>query len=91
MLTLVAGAIPAWFVPLLIETRPDLVWDARVSTILVTLSLAVRFPLGLFYDLLEGRQRFDVRNLEKFVATVLYAVLVALLIPRGGGLVCSGA
>lgn len=90
VLTLVAGAVLAWFVPLLIETPPDLVWDARVSTFLVTLSLAVRFPLGLFYNLLGGRHRFDLQNLGNFVATVLYAVLVALLIPRGGGLVLLG-
>ena len=42
---------------------PDLVWDARVSTFLVTLSLALRFPLGLFYNLLGGRHRFDLQNL----------------------------
>ena len=85
------GAVLAWFVPLLIETPPDLVWDARISTFLVTLSLAARFPLGLFYNLLGGQQRFDLQNLGNFVATVLYAVLVALLIPRGGGLVLLGA
>ena len=90
VLTLVAGAVLAWFVPLLIETPADLVWDARISTFLVTLSLAVRFPLGLFYNLLGGQQRFDLQNLGNFVATVLYALLVALLIPRGGGLVLLG-
>ena len=90
VLTLVAGAIVSWFVPVLIDAPADLVWDARISTFLVTLSLAVRFPLGLFYNLLGGRQRFDVQNLGNFVATVLYAVLVALLIPRGGGLVLLG-
>jgi len=90
VLTLLAGAVVAWCVPLLIETPPDLVWEARVSTFLVTLSLAVRFPLGLFYNLLGGRHRFDLQNLGNFVGTVLYAVLVALLIPRGGGLVVLG-
>ena len=73
VLTLVAGAVLSWFVPVLIETPDDLVWDARVSTFLVTLSLAVRFPLGLFYNLLGGRHRFDLQNLGNFVATVLYA------------------
>ena len=91
VLTLVAGAVLSWFVPALIDAPADLVWDARIATFLVTLSLAVRFPLGLFYNLLGGRHRFDLQNLGNFVATVLYAVLVALLIPRGGGLVLLGA
>jgi O-antigen/teichoic acid export membrane protein len=88
--TLAAGAVLAWFVPLLIETPDDLVSEARLATFLVAISLAVKFPLGLFYNLLGGRHRFDLQNLGNFVATVLYAVLVALLIPRGGGLVLLG-
>ena len=91
VVTLVAGAALSWLVPLLIETPDHLVWDARVATFLVAASLAARFPLGLFYNLLGGHQRFDVQNLGNFVATVLYAVLVAILIPRGGGLVLLGA
>lgn len=91
LVTLVAGAALSWLVPLLIETPDELVWDARLATFLVTASLAARFPLGLFYNLLGGHQRFDVQNLGNFVATVLYAVLVGILIPRGGGLVLLGA
>lgn len=89
--TLVSGAVLSWFVPLLIDTPDDLVSDARLASFLVTLSLVVRFPLGLVYNLLGGHQRFDVLNLGNFLATVLYAVLVAILIPRGGGLVLLGA
>ena len=91
VLTLVAGAILSWFVPLLIDTPDDLVTDARIATFLVALSLAVRFPLGLFYNLLGGKQRLDVQNLGNFLGTVLYAVLAATLIQRGGGLVLLGA
>ena len=91
VVTLVAGTALSWLVPALIETPDDLVWDARVATFLITISLAARFPLGLFYNLLGGHQRFDVQNLGNFVATVVYAVLVAILIPRGGGLVLLAA
>ena len=70
----------------------DLVWDARVATLLVVLSLAARFPLGLFNNLLVARQRWDVQNLANFVSTVLYAVLVVRAACRaGGGLVLLGA
>jgi O-antigen/teichoic acid export membrane protein len=91
VVTLVAGAALSWLVPELIETPNDLVWDARLATFLLTISLAARFPLGLFYNLLGGHQRFDVQNLGNFVGTVLYAVLVAILIPRGGGLILLAA
>lgn len=91
IVTLVAGAALAWLVPLLIDTPDDLVFEARLAAFLVTLSLTARFPLGLVYNLLGGHQRFDVQNLGNFIATVLYAVLVAVLVPRGGGLVLLGA
>ena len=55
------------------------------------LSIAARFPLGLFNNLLVGQQRFDLLNLANFVATVLYALLVAIFIPHGGGLILLGA
>ena len=70
VLTLVAGAALAWLVPTLIDTPQHLVFETRLATFLVTLSLAARFPLGLVYNLLGGHQRFDVQNLGNFVATV---------------------
>jgi len=85
--TIVAGLGLSWLVPLLIEIPDDLVFEARLATFLVVIGLAARFPLGLFYNLLGGHQRLDVQNLGNFVGTVLYALLVAVLVPRGGGLV----
>jgi O-antigen/teichoic acid export membrane protein len=90
VVTLPVGLVLAWIVPLAIGAPKDLVWDARVTTLLVVVSLAIRFPLGLFNNLLASRQRYDVQNLANFVATVLYALLVALLVPRWGGLVLLG-
>jgi O-antigen/teichoic acid export membrane protein len=91
VVTFVAGLILAWLVPLLIDTPDHLVFETRLAAFLVTLSLTARFPLGLAYNLLGGHQRFDVQNLGNFIGTVLYAVLVAILIPRGGGIVLLGA
>jgi O-antigen/teichoic acid export membrane protein len=91
IVTIPIGAGLAWLVPALVETPDDLVWEARVSTFLVVLSVGARFPLGLFNNLLVGRQRFDLQNFGNFVSTVLYAVLVAVLLPHGGGLVLLGA
>jgi O-antigen/teichoic acid export membrane protein len=91
VVTLVTGVALSWLVPVLIDTPDGLVGEARLATFLVTVSLAARFPLGLFYNLLGGHQRLDVQNLGNFVSIVLYAVFVAILIPRGGGLVLMGA
>jgi O-antigen/teichoic acid export membrane protein len=83
LVTLPVGIALAFIVPAAIGAPSDLVWDARVATLLVVLSLAARFPLGLFNNLLVAQQRWDLQNLANFVSTVLYAVLIAVLMPRG--------
>jgi len=91
LVTLPVGLGLAWVVPALVSTPDDLVSEARIATFLVVLSIAARFPLGLFNNLLIGQQRFDLQNAANFVSTVLYAALVAILLPNGGGLVLLGA
>jgi len=91
LVTLPVGLVLAYLVPALSHAPDDLVWDARIATFLVVLSLAARFPLGLFNNLLVARQRWDLQNLANFVSIVLYAVLVAVLMPHHGGLVLLGA
>jgi O-antigen/teichoic acid export membrane protein len=91
LVTLPVGAFVAWLVPHLVETPDDLVWPARIATFLVVLSLAARFPLGLFTNLLLAQQRFDVQNLANVISVALYAALVVLLVPNGGGLILLGA
>jgi O-antigen/teichoic acid export membrane protein len=91
LVTLPVGLALAWLVPELVTTPDALIWPARISTFLVVLGIALRFPLGLFNNLLLGQQRFDLQNLANFVSTALYAALVAILIPRGGGLILLGA
>jgi O-antigen/teichoic acid export membrane protein len=88
--TLPIGVGIAWLVPELITTPDDLVWPARISTLLLVLSIAARFPLGLFNNLLIAQQRFDLLNLANFVGTVLYAAAVAIFLPHGGGLILLG-
>ena len=87
LVTLPIGLVLSWLVPWIARLHGHLVWDARIATFLIVLSLALRFPLGLFNNLLVAQQRWDLQNLGNFVSTVLYAVLVAALVPHGGGLV----
>lgn len=89
--TLPIGLALAWLVPTLVDTPADQIWSARIATFLVVLSIAARFPLGLFNNLLVGQQRFDLQNGANFVSMSLYATLVAILLPNGGGLILLGA
>lgn len=90
LLTLPIGIALAFAVPALVGAPHGLVWDARITTLLVVAALAIRFPLGLFNNLLVAQQRWDLQNLANFVATALYAALVAILMPRWGGLILLG-
>lgn len=91
LVTLPIGVVLALIVPWAAGAPHDLAWSARVATLLVVLSLAARFPLGLFNNLLVAQQRWDLQNLANFISTALYGVLVAVLMPRYGGLVLLGA
>jgi O-antigen/teichoic acid export membrane protein len=90
VLSLPIGIALAFAVPALVRAPHGLVWDARITTLLVVAALALRFPLGLFNNLLVAQQRWDLQNLANFVSTALYATLVAILMPRWGGLILLG-
>ena len=85
------GLVLAWIVPILVDAPDDLLWESRIATLLVVVGIWARFPLGLFNNLLVARQRWDLQNLANLVSTVLYAVLVATLLPTWGGLVLLAA
>lgn len=95
VLALVSAAVSvalAWLVPGLIGVGDDLVWPARVATLLVAGGILLRFPFGLAQSLLGARQRFDVINLGNVASLVLYTGLVALLFGGDeGGIVLLAA
>lgn len=91
LITLPVGAALAWIVPWAAGAPAHLTWETRITTLLVVLGLALRFPLGLFNNLLIGHQRWDVLNLANFASTASYGICVALLMPRHGSLVLLGA
>lgn len=87
LVALPIGLVLAYFVPALIGAPDDLVGPARAAALLAVVAIAARFPLGLFGSLLVAFQRWDVQNLAALVSTGLYAVLVAIVLTNGGGLV----
>lgn len=91
VVTLLSGSVLAWFVPALVGAPDDLVWASRVAALIVVLSIAARFPLGLFGSLMAGRQRFDVTAAAGLLANVLLVVLVLTVVRRWEHLVVVAA
>jgi O-antigen/teichoic acid export membrane protein len=85
VVTAVISVIVAWLVPELIDVGDDLVWPARIATLLVAGGILLRFPFGLAQSLMTARQRFDVTAIGAVAAIAFYTVLVALLVGRGDG------
>jgi O-antigen/teichoic acid export membrane protein len=86
-----AGLALAWLVPPALDLQGDLVWPARIATLLVVASVALRFPFGLAVNLMLAQQRFDVVNLGNVLSIAAYTTLVVVLLRGGGGLVLLAA
>ena len=85
--TVVIGLVLSVIVPYLIDIPSDLVQAARAATLLVVAGIAVRFPLGLFNNLLLGQQRYDIVNLGNLVGLVVYFALIVGIFPSYAGIV----
>jgi O-antigen/teichoic acid export membrane protein len=60
--------------------------DARILVLMVGLSLALGFPLGISGGILEGLQRFYLLNWTNIIATLARAVLIVYALRHGLGL-----
>lgn len=78
VLPLAVGA--AWLVPKALGVEGDLVWPARVATLLVVGTVVARFPLALPVNLLVAQQRWDVVNGANILSALAYLGLVAGLL-----------
>jgi O-antigen/teichoic acid export membrane protein len=90
-LTVAVGGALSWVVPDLLELEDDLVWPARLAAFLVVAGLVVRFPLGLFWNLLVAQQRYDVVNASALASIALYALLVLTLVAGSDDVVVLAA
>lgn len=81
----------AWAVPEALGVGDDLVWPARVATLLVVGTVIARFPLGIATSLLLGHQRFDVVNAANVVSAIAYIALVGGILVDHGSVVILGA
>src|SRR5713226_4788592 len=70
---------------------PDMIPTARWLLLMVGGSVALGFPLGIFGGFLEGLQRFYILNWTNVVSTLLRAVLIAVALNHGYGLLTVAA
>jgi O-antigen/teichoic acid export membrane protein len=87
-LPLALGA--AWLVPPALGVEGDLVWPARIATLLVVGTVIARFPLSLAGHLLVAQQRWDVVNGANIVSALAYLGLVAGLLLDHPSLILLG-
>jgi O-antigen/teichoic acid export membrane protein len=69
---------------------PVLLESSRVLFVLAGAGVALCFPLGVFAALLEGLQKFTWLHLSQVGVTLLRALLIAIALMRGKGLVAIG-
>src|SRR6266700_1470398 len=78
------------FVDSLFHIPPDFLGTARWLFLVVGLSVALGFPLGIFGGMLEGLQRFYLLNVTNVAALLLRAVLTIIALHQGYGLLTVG-
>jgi O-antigen/teichoic acid export membrane protein len=79
---LVSGFLQSFF-----NMPPGFVPTARVLFLMVGTAVAVGFPAGVFTGILEGMNRFYFVNATNVAATLLRAVLIALALHFGYGII----
>jgi O-antigen/teichoic acid export membrane protein len=76
--------VDRWF-----HVGPGFQSAARWLLLLVGVSVALSFPLGVFGGMLEGLQKFDVLNWTNTVSSLLRVVLIVFFLNRGYGLLTA--
>ncbi len=74
------------YVDRLFRIPPEMYTTARWLLLMVGVSVALGFPLGIFGGFLEGLQRFYILNWTNVVSTLLRAALIVVALNHGYGL-----
>ena len=82
----VPTVVGALYVDRLFHIPSAFLRDARILFLMVGLSLAIGFPLGIAGGILEGLQRFYLMNWTNIVSTLIRAVLIIYVLRHGLGL-----
>src|SRR3954468_1844788 len=86
-LVTVSGAI---YLDRVFRIPPGFLHTARLLFLMVGLSLAVDFPLGIGGGVLDALQKFYLANITRLASSVLRAILIVAALSRGKGLITLG-
>lgn len=84
--TMLITLVAAYFVNSIFKIPPEFVGTSRLLLLMVGASVSLGFPLGVFSGILEGLQRFYVLNFTNITSTIVRAILIVIVLQRGGGL-----
>src|SRR5882724_792204 len=88
--TTAVSLIASRYVGSMFKIDPNFLPTAHWLFLIVGLSVAVGFPLGIFAGMLEGLQRFYLLNFTNVISLVLRAILTVMALHRGYGLLTVG-
>ena len=86
LLTMSITVVGSFYLTSIFRVPTTFLATARLLFLMVGISVALSFPLGVFGGILEGLQRFYVLNFTNISSTVLRALLVVIALRRGHGL-----
>jgi len=86
LILIVPTVLGSFYVDRLFHIPTAFLRDARILFLMVGLSLAIGFPLGISGGILEGLQRFYLMNWTNIVSTLARAVLIVYVLRHGLGL-----
>src|SRR3984885_1166023 len=86
LILLLPTVVGSFYVERLFQISPDFIRDARILFLIVGLSLALGFPIGIADGILEGLQRFYLTNWTNIAGTLTRAVLIIYVLRHGFGL-----
>ena len=90
LVTALGTLVLSRYVGQMFHIGPDFLHTARVLFLMVGLSVALGFPLGIFAGILEGLQRFYLLNFTNIAGLLVRAGLTVLALRRGYGLLTVG-
>ncbi|MCA9255575.1 MAG: oligosaccharide flippase family protein, partial [Phycisphaerales bacterium] len=84
----VASAAFYWVVPhMLRESAPELIAQAQVVVVLLSLTAAFQLPGGVFNAVITGYERFDLNNAIRIARDGAVLVAIGVILFRGGTLI----
>jgi O-antigen/teichoic acid export membrane protein len=90
MILILVALVFAQFLPHFFNIAPQYVRDAKLTFLLVSFSLALKFPAGVFEGFLCGIQRYDITNGISILGAFFKAVTIVIFFSAGYRLVALG-